>query len=91
MQTIDKTEPVYLCFSMNSDSQCAILNWNVRGLNNPARRQVVRDLVTEHKCSIVCLQETKIQRLTDAIVAETLGQKFSKRDPGRYSIGLFSG
>ena len=42
---------------------CRILNWNVRGLNTKARRQVVRDLVTEHNSNIVCLQETKCKIL----------------------------
>jgi exonuclease III len=62
---------------MNSNPRCAILNWNVRGLNNPARRQVVRDMVNEQQCNIICLQETKIQTMSDAIVSETLGAKFT--------------
>jgi exonuclease III len=53
-----------------------LLNWNVRGLNNPSRRQVVRDLIQERSCTVVCLQETKILNMSDAIVAETLGQCF---------------
>jgi hypothetical protein len=36
------------------------LNWNVCGLNNPMWRQVVRDLVSDHKYMVVCLQETKL-------------------------------
>jgi len=38
------------------DQNCVMVNWNVRGLNNPARRKVVRDLVTDQGCTIVCLQ-----------------------------------
>lgn len=53
------------------------LSWNVRGLNNSARRKVVADLVTDHKCNIVCLQETKLEVITSSIVAETLGNSFS--------------
>jgi hypothetical protein len=61
-----------VCYgSMDSDPNCVIFNWNVCGLNNPARRQVVRDLTQEHGCTIACLQETKIQHISDAIVAET--------------------
>ena len=56
---------------------CRILNWNVRGLNTKARRQVVKDLVTEHNCNIVCLQETKMQNLDATIVSEALGPKFA--------------
>lgn len=34
-----------------------ILNWNIRGLNAP--RNILRDLLIEHKVSIVALHETK--------------------------------
>uniref|UniRef100_A0A8R7P9M3 Endonuclease/exonuclease/phosphatase domain-containing protein n=1 Tax=Triticum urartu TaxID=4572 RepID=A0A8R7P9M3_TRIUA len=36
------------------------LVWNVRGLNNPARRAVVKKLVYHNNVSLVCLQETKL-------------------------------
>jgi exonuclease III len=62
---------------MDSDPSCIIFNWNVRGLNNPARKQVVRDLIQEHHTTIVCLQETKLQLVTDVVVTETLGSKFA--------------
>jgi exonuclease III len=48
----------------------------VRGLNNPTQRQVVRDLIRDNDCTVVCLQETKLQTVTDSVVAETLGQEF---------------
>ena len=33
------------CFTVSMiDQNCVLLNWNVRGLNNPARRKVVKDL-----------------------------------------------
>jgi exonuclease III len=54
-----------------------ILNWNVRGLNSPARRQVIRELVQDHQCTIACLQETKLQTVTDSVVTEILGGRFS--------------
>ena len=38
--------------------------WNVRGLNNPAKRKAVREFISSVKCNIVCLQETKLQVLT---------------------------
>jgi exonuclease III len=45
---------------MAYDPHCKVLNWNVRGLNNPARRQVVRDLIRDNDCTVVYLQETKL-------------------------------
>jgi exonuclease III len=50
-----------------------ILNWNVRGLNSPAKRQAVREMVCLNKPKLVCLQETKLQQITKQIVVETLG------------------
>jgi hypothetical protein len=40
-------------FQMLADPNCVILNWNVR--------QVVPELVMDNACTIVCLQETKVQ------------------------------
>ena len=56
------------------DQNCVMVNWNVRGLNNPARRKVVRDLVTDQGCTIVCLQETKKQLIDDATICEAWGR-----------------
>jgi exonuclease III len=59
-----------------ADQHCVILNWNVRGLNNIARRKVVRDLVSDTRPTIVCLQESKLASVTSQIIGETLGQDF---------------
>ena len=37
-----------------------IVSWNVRGLNNSLKRLVVRNLLREWNCDVVCLQETKL-------------------------------
>jgi len=55
-----------------------VLNWNVRGLNNKARRKVVRDLAQDTRCTLAALQETKLQAVTAEDIIETLGVKFSK-------------
>ncbi|XP_073355487.1 uncharacterized protein [Aegilops tauschii subsp. strangulata] len=55
---------------------CNTLSWNIRGLNNPARRTVVVDFVRNHNCRLVCLQETKLDSINNAIIAETLGSRF---------------
>lgn len=59
-----------------NDQYCNFLNWNVRGLNNPARRSVVRDLTRDTKATIAAIQETKLDFINRAIVLETLGEKF---------------
>jgi hypothetical protein len=52
------------------------LDWNVRGLNNLARCHVVCDLVIDNACTIVCLQETKLQVVDNILIGSTLGQQF---------------
>lgn len=55
-----------------------LLNWNVRGLNSPIRRDAVRDMVTSTHATLIRLQETKLHHIDDAIVATTLGQHFTQ-------------
>ena len=52
------------------------LVWNVRGLNDRARRTVVRSLVAAHRPSFVCLQETKISDRVADFAIEILGTTF---------------
>lgn len=61
-----------------SDQRCLVFNWNVRGLNSIARRQVVKDLVLDNKSTIVCLQETKLASIDTNIIRETLGLSFTQ-------------
>jgi exonuclease III len=56
---------------------CRILNWNVRGLNNYARRDVICDLVRDTGVTIVCLQETKLQDVDAMMVTRTIGHNFA--------------
>jgi hypothetical protein len=37
-----------------------ILSWNVRGFNNPHKRERVKFWLRQWQCNIVCLQETKL-------------------------------
>lgn len=46
-------------FSM-AQRNCRILKWNVRGLNDGARRDSVCELTRDTGSTIVCLQETKL-------------------------------
>ena len=53
-----------------------VLCWNVRGLNNPAKRNVVREFVVESKVNLVCLQETKIDVFDPFLVMQCIGPSF---------------
>jgi hypothetical protein len=45
-----------------------ILTWNVRGLNEEKKRLRVRRLLSQWKVDIVCLQETKLELITQGLV-----------------------
>jgi exonuclease III len=54
----------------------SILNWNVRGLNPPARREAVKDMLQSHKARLIyrSLQETKLASVCRQTALEFLGQ-----------------
>ncbi|CAN6171901.1 unnamed protein product [Urochloa humidicola] len=68
----------FVCWELMIDQNCVIFNWNVRGLNNTARRKVVRDMVGEKRATVVALQETKLQMIDKEVVLETLGARFAE-------------
>jgi exonuclease III len=53
------------------------LIWNVRGLNDRARRDTVHQVVQSCGPIIVCLQETKLALISDFDVLSILGQGYS--------------
>lgn len=57
---------------------CNILVWNVRGLNNPARRGVVRSVIRSHNVAMACIQESKLEFVDLGIVQQCCGQEFNE-------------
>ena len=55
-----------------------LISWNVRGLNERARRDNVRTLVDDVRPSIVCLQETKLNVISEYLVFAMLGMNFTE-------------
>ena len=45
-----------------------ILSWNVRGVNDPEKRKVIKNFIRTQRVDLVCLQETKIQGMNKALV-----------------------
>jgi len=54
----------------------SILIWNVRGLNDKARRDNLRKVVDESRPEVICLQETKLSHISARDVSSFLGQEF---------------
>ena len=61
----------------NPMDNTTIMSWNVRGLNDRARRDAVRTLVDDIRPSIVCLQETKLDVISQYLVFAMLGMSFA--------------
>ena len=53
-----------------------LMNWNTRGLNDPAKRDAVREFVEPLHVNLVCLQETKMQSFDRYTVLQCLGPSF---------------
>lgn len=66
------------CFIMSA--ALGVLVWNVRGLNNPARRSSIRLFMQSLNVSLVCFQESKLAHVNDAVVRDTLGPGFDGFD-----------
>ena len=45
-----------------------ILSWNVRGSNDKGKRKLIKDVIKSQKVDLVCLQETKIQEMSNGLV-----------------------
>ena len=53
-----------------------LLSWNVKGLNNPQKREVCKNLLKEWRCDVVCLMETKLASLNSTLVRSLWGSPF---------------
>ena len=53
-----------------------LLSFNVRGFNNPQKREVCKNLLKEWECDIVCFQEMKLSSINVAFVRSLWGSLF---------------
>ena len=53
-----------------------IISWNVRGVNDPEKRKVVKNFIRSQRVDLVCLQETKIQGMNKALVHSIIVGRF---------------
>jgi len=54
-----------------------VLIWNVRGLNDKVRRDVVNQVIQSCCPALVCLQETKLSYISERDILSLLGQDFN--------------
>ena len=53
-----------------------ILSWNVRGSNNPQKRDTVKNLLKGWKYDVVCFQEIKLDSVDAAVVKSLWSNPF---------------
>jgi exonuclease III len=58
------------------DCLIELLCWNLRGLNDPAKRSAVREFISILRVSIICFQETKVDVIDDFFIMQCLGPSF---------------
>ena len=59
----DRGEP-----TVKVEMKIKILSLNVRGVNDPDKRKVIKNFLRTHKVDLVCLQETKVQEMNNDMV-----------------------
>jgi exonuclease III len=52
-----------------------MLSWNIRGMNNTARKENLKQVVTSIRPDLICIQETKMAVINDATIRNSLGRE----------------
>lgn len=55
-----------------------ILNWNIRGINDPKKWTAIANKIEESQCSILCLQETKKETFDSSFIKKNCPRRISK-------------
>jgi exonuclease III len=74
-----------------ASKDCNILCWNVRGLNDGAKRASVRNQIIISGATVVCLQETKINNWTHNLLVDTAGADMASNAVSLPSMGVCGG
>ena len=51
-----------------------LLTWNVRGLNDPKKRVVLKNWLRKWKIDVVCLQEAKLDKMDGRVISSIWGE-----------------
>ena len=53
-----------------------LLSWNVRGANKSTKRKVIKSVIRKQKVDLFCIQETKVQVMSDRVVSSLGSGRF---------------
>ena len=53
-----------------------LLSWNVRGVNESTKRKVIKSVIRKQNVDLFCIQETKIQVMSDRVVRSSRSGRF---------------
>ena len=53
-----------------------LLSWNVRGANESTKRKVIKSVIRKQKVDLFCIQETKVQVMSDRVVSSLGSGRF---------------
>lgn len=56
----------------------SILNWNIRGINDPKKWTAIANKIEESQCSIICLQETKRETFDSTYIKKNYPKRVNK-------------
>jgi len=80
-----------LNYEFMTTKNCNIMCWNVRGLNDGAKRAAVCNQIISTEATVVCLQETKISSWTHNLLVETVGSDMASNAVYLPSVGASGG
>ena len=52
----------------NRSMKPKLLSWNVRGANDSFKRKIIKTFIRNQKVDLLCIQETKIQPMSEGVV-----------------------
>jgi hypothetical protein len=75
-----RNSEVVVVVSVLMNSDLCVASWNLRGLNNLARRSSICLFLSSFNLSLVCAQETKLQFVDSPVIWQTFGPAFDRFD-----------
>ena len=61
------------CWALYFFMQIKMITWNVRGLNDPKKGEILKNWLREWKVDVVCLQETKLEKVDWSMICSLWG------------------